>query len=530
MARLEHLPTELFQRIVCSVLHDVWNITHMSQFIALRRVCHKFNACVQQEISRLPIDNSGCLYFPAATKLNLLHLVRAEDTADGKLIVHAITRAVQEAVLAKAESNDIPEFDVNVIERTRAQYSAAITAVVYCGFRSFYSDFLAGRVWGVHGLLYQLTFLQCESHALAILGAAQEGDVAMLELLLSRNFFKPPPGLVDTFLGPLILAIRGEHMDAVNFLLSRWDSHGDVDRPDAPNAEGDCPIHWAARVGSIPLVQLFLARLSGRADLLVTVQAYLSRPESNQDTTRAYPGMTPLDVAASAGRLALVKYLCAIPGTCRTGGGGLGASRRSTIYHAVCSKNIEVIEFLLAQPETVITTPNPLDSPLVLAATLGRLDIAKVLVEKGRVASEAEQTAIYHTCLMFAVNRGDTALFDYFFSKKGIPLGARLGHEGDNISLLVNAVMAGQDEMFERLVSCDEIGSDARRDALFVAARMGKVHILQRLLDAGDLGLESVPEFGRDAMWAARGRLDVVELFRRYGIVDTSSDIGIDIE
>ncbi|CEL01723.1 hypothetical protein ASPCAL01302 [Aspergillus calidoustus] len=527
MARLEHLPTELFQRIVCAVLDDVWNITHMNEFIALRRVCRKFNACIQQEISRFPINTFGCLHFPAATKLNLLHLVRTEDTADGKLMVLAITRAVQEAVLAKAQSNIVPE-DVNLIERTCAQYSRAITTVVYRGFRSFYLDFLAGRVRGVHGILYQLTFQQSEPHALAVLGAAQEGDVPMLKLLLSRSRFDPPLGLVDTFLGPLILAIRGEHMDAVKFLLARWDAHGDVDRPDAPNAEGDCPIHCAARIGSIPLVQLFLARMGGRADLLVTVQAYLSQPLSNQDTTRAYPGMTPLDVAASAGKLDLVKYLAAIPGACRTGGGGLGASRRSTIYHAVCSKNIEVIEFLLAQPETVITASNPLDSPLVLATIFGRTDIVNILVEKGRVISEVERMATYHTCLLSAVSRGSAALFDYFFSKRGIPLDARLGGEGDNISLLTNAVIAAQDAMFERLVACDEIGADARQDALLVAARMGKVQMLRILLDAGNLGLESVPEFGRNAMWAARRHSDVVEMFRRYGIIDASVDIGID--
>jgi ankyrin repeat protein len=243
----------------------------------------------------------------------------------------------------------------------------------------------------------------------------------MLELLLSRSRFNPPPGLVDTFLGPLVLAIRGEHMDTVRFLLARWDSHGDVDRPDAPNAEGHCPIHWAARVGSIPLVQLFLERLGGRPDLLVTVPVYLSQPPSNEDTTRAYPGMTPLDVAASAGKVALVKYLCTIPGTCRTGGGGLGASRRSTIYHAVCSKNIGVIEFLLEQPKTVIPASKPLDSPLVLATIFGRLDIVKILAEKGRGANETELMAVYHTCLLFAVSRGNTALIRLLLLEKGNP-------------------------------------------------------------------------------------------------------------
>ncbi|KAL3495535.1 ankyrin repeat-containing domain protein [Aspergillus germanicus] len=526
MAQLEHLPTELLQRIVCAVLDNVWNINHMSNFLALRRVCHRFNACVQQEISRFPINTFGYLHFPAATKLNLLHLVRTEDTTDGKLMVLAITRAVQEAVLAKAQGNNAAELDVDAIERIRAQYSRAITGVVYRGFRSFYLEFLAGSVRGIHGIIYQLTFLQSESHAFAVLGAAHEGDVAMLELLLSRSRLNPPPGLVDTFLGPLALAIRGEHMDAVRFLLARWDTHGDVDRPDAPNAEGDCPIHWAARVGSIPLVQLFLTRMGGRSDLLVTVQAYLSQPPSNNDTTRAYPGMTPLDVAASAGKLALVKYLCSIPGTCRTGGGGLGASRRSTIYHAVCSKSIEVIEFLLAQPETVITASKSLDSPLVLATTFGRLDIVKILVEKGRGANETELMAIYHTCLLFAVSRCNTALFDYFFSKKGIPLNARFGDEGDNISLLTNVVVAGQDAIFERLVACAEIGADIRRDALLVAARMGKMQMLRMLLDAGNLGLDSVPEFGQHAVWAARRHSDVVELFRRNGIIDASIDIG----
>jgi hypothetical protein len=50
--------------------------------------------------------------------------------------------------------------------------------------------------------------------------------------------------------------------------------------------------------------------------------------------------------------------------------------------------------------------------------------------------------------------------------------------------------------MFERLVVCDEIGADIRRDALLVAARMGKMQMLQMLLNSGNLGLDSVPEFG----------------------------------
>jgi hypothetical protein len=267
--------------------------------------------------------------------------------------------------------------------------------------------------------------------------------------------------------------------------------------------------------------------MGGRPDLLVTVPAYLSQPPSNDDTNRAYPGMTPLDVAASAGKLSLVKYLCTIPGTCKTGGGGLGASRRSTIYHGVCSKNIEVIEFLLAQPETVITASKPLDSPLVLATIFGRLDIVKILVEKDRGANETELMAIYHTCLLFAVSRCNTALFDYFFLQKGIPLNARFGDEGGNITLLTSAVVAGQIAIFKRLVACDEIGANIRRDALLVAARMGKMQMLQMLLDAGNMGPDSVPEFGQHAMWAARRHSDVVELFRSNGIIDASIDIGI---
>ncbi|KAL2831040.1 ankyrin repeat-containing domain protein [Aspergillus pseudoustus] len=324
----------------------------------------------------------------------------------------------------------------------------------------------------------------------------------MLGVLLSRNnHFNPPPGFLSLFPGPLSQAIRRHHVDAVKFLLARFDSHGDVDRPDAPNAEGDYPLHSAARLGSIPLVKVLLSHpLSPNINI----------------NSRTSPGerMTPLDAAANANHLDLVKYLFALPDIWRTGLGGQYGGHyggKTPIYYAVANQNMEMIQFLIAQAETVITTPQPNLSPIWMATHLGRLDLVEFLLENGRVGSEAELVGIYHSCLDSAISKGRVALFDYFFAKQGIPL---------KKGLLSCAVASGRREIFEKLVTGTEFNSVDHRDALIRAVAKGDLHLMQRLIDMGNLNLKSAdPRFPRIVLSWARGRSDVIELLKRRGIV-----------
>ncbi|KAL2784800.1 ankyrin repeat-containing domain protein [Aspergillus keveii] len=346
----------------------------------------------------------------------------------------------------------------------------------------------------------------------------------MLGFLFSQaqeRRFSPPPGLVEGGRGgaagvlpsPLALAIRGQHMDSVKFLLARWNSHGDVGCPGALGAEGEYPIHLAARTGSIPLVELFVSRQDS-----VNINA--------TTRTRTRGGMTPLDVAASAGHVDLVKYLVGLPQTGRTGGGGGGVHEgggggggKDTLYYAVESQNMELIEFLLAQPEpAIITTANPLDSPLSKAASLGRLDIIELLDNKGKATSKTELAVIYHGCLLTAICKNGMAMFNYFFGKPGVPLGRWIE---DHNSLLAAAVAKGQDEMFEKLVVHEEFDSAARRSALMQAVWLGRLDVAQRLVDVGHLYLQSEEAHNvrADAIQYVRGRREGFEFLKRAGIL-----------
>ncbi|KAF9888637.1 Ankyrin repeat domain-containing protein 44 [Aspergillus nanangensis] len=439
-----------------------------------------------------------------------------KDATDAKVLVAAINNGVEYAIMAKGEG-----VAKDVLALTRAQYSRAIIAVVFPCRHVSYPDFLAGWLRDHWGRKCRLSFSDDESHALAVLAAAHAGDVPTLDALLSQRHLNPYPVVVCTVLGPLTLAIRGGHMNAVKFLLARLDSHGDVDRPDAPSFDGNFAIHWAARVGSIPLLQLLLSRPSS-ANVNIPTWSPMSRLYTDPENPPEYVGMTPLDVAASAGQLAVVKYLLSRPDTHRTGGGM--RTGYSTMYYAVTSQKLEVIEFLLMQPETVITAAESIKSPLYQAACLDRLDIVKLLEEKGRATSEADLTDTYYHCLFLSIMSGCTARFDYFLSKEGVLLATPQAADRELPSLLTAALEDGRDEMFMRLVERDEFSPAERREAVICSVGRGKLDKLQVLLDTGNLDLGSAPRFRRDVVNATRGRLNVIEFLKRKGSLMTMMD------
>ncbi|KAL3461157.1 hypothetical protein BJX64DRAFT_261423 [Aspergillus heterothallicus] len=175
-----------------------------------------------------------------------------------------------------------------------------------------------------------------------------------------------------------------------------------------------------------------------------------------------------------------------------------------------------MIKFLLAQPETLITTYQVNFSPLWRATDLGRLDLVELLVEQGRAGSNAELLATYQACLDLAIGKGNAALFDFFIAKEGIRLETRL---------LSGAVVSGRREIFEKLVTRREFDSNARRHALSRAAAKGNLHMMQRLIDEGNLDLKSAgPLFPRIALSWARGRAEVIELLKRTGIVPQDAE------
>ncbi|KAL3488402.1 ankyrin repeat-containing domain protein [Aspergillus germanicus] len=462
-------------------------------------------------------------------------------------MVLAINKATDYAVEAKCKCNPntapAEEAVVQVVaQSTRMQYTRAIAGLLlhdvdYLNFADFVGGIIQNRT--TRSSQYTVTLSENEAHALAVLAASQEGDVGMLQLLLPQaqaRRFNPPPGLVGpggaagVIPSPLALAIRGQHTDAVELLLAQWESHGDVGCPDALGAEGEGPIHVATRTGSIPLVEMFVSRWGRNGvNMNANVNANANTNATTQTRKRTKPGMTPLDIAASAGHVDLVKYLAGLPPTCKTGGGsvsvhGRGGGGKNPLYYAVESQNIELIEFLLAQPEpATITASNPLDSPLAKAASLGRLDIISLLDTKGKATSETELSIIYHGCLLTAICKGDMAMFNYFFGKPGVPLGRWIE---DYNSLLAAAVAKGQDGMFEKLVVREEFDSAARRSAFMQAVWLGKLEIAQRLVDVGDLDLQSdeAHNVRADVIQYIRGRREVFEFLKRTAIV------GVDVQ
>jgi hypothetical protein len=84
--------------------------------------------------------------------------------------------------------------------------------------------------------------------------------------------------------------------------------------------------------------------------------------------------------------------------------------------------------------------------------------------------------------------------------------------------------MDGQDEVFKRLVNRDEFSLADGRKAAISAVGMGKLDKLQVLLDVGNLDLGSAPGFRRDVVNATRGRLNVIEVLKRKGLLMTMMD------
>ncbi|XP_046402376.1 ankyrin repeat and KH domain-containing protein mask-like [Ischnura elegans] len=289
---------------------------------------------------------------------------------------------------------------------------------------------------------------KCEADGLDVYGrsavhyAAEQGHIGALKMLLSAGC-RVDVGDTDN-VTPLHLAAARDHPEAVALLLS---CGAKVNRRTA--GDRTSALHLAASRGLRDVVAALLAGganvdapdASDRTPLMLaaarghceTVDQLIR--EGARINTEEIHGYTPLCEAVWKGSVGVVRSL-------------LGAGARITqshhlLHHSVLGRQGAEAASLLLQAGCVANLRDDSgDTPLLLAARTGQVDVARVLIRNGasvnypngltgssplHEAVESSQTALFSSFLsMFSVLRGDGAPFSSLSYKNTV---ARLDTE-----------------------------------------------------------------------------------------------------
>ncbi|KAF0683085.1 Aste57867_24865 [Aphanomyces stellatus] len=306
--------------------------------------------------------------------------------------------------------------------------------------------------------------------------AAWKGRLEIVQLLFER------PDLHDINLGDnlgmsaLHLACMEGHESVVTFLLAQ--SGCDIN---AKDGELNTPLMLAARKGRLEIVQLLLERpdlhdinLGGNLGRSALHESCMEGHESVVTFLLAQSGCdinakdgnrnTPLMLAAWKGRLEIVQLLLERPDIHDINLGGNGG--RSALHQACMEGHESVVTFLLAQSGCDINAKDrELNTPLMLAAWKGRLEIVQLLFERPDIhdinlGGNGGRSALHQACM-----EGHESVVTFLLAQSGCDINAK---DRNQNSPLIHASMEGHLAVVRRLIAFDgnditAFGSDNKR-------------------------------------------------------------------
>jgi ankyrin repeat protein len=286
--------------------------------------------------------------------------------------------------------------------------------------------------------------------------AAAKGHLGAVKTLLNYRFDinKSSQGFA-----PLLLAARGSHTNVVEFLLNQET----IDTKQTWSQSSLTPLHWAARNGNIEIARLLLSRVnlsvcqtswdketplhfaarSGRSEV---VQLLLQHPRHNNSRYSNRYNQFPLQLAALHGHWNVAQILLEHEEMRKSQGAAVALQqklhtpgeilkillehpdfsnvnlsdsnswghREGLLHSAIRKDDLECIQILLSHEKIDVNlAPEWINTPLMLAAKLGRTEAVKLLLQHKNINANRD-FGYYrkHTALSIAREKGHGEIVD----------------------------------------------------------------------------------------------------------------------
>ena len=341
--------------------------------------------------------------------------------------------------------------------------------------------------------------------------ACMSGKVDIVRYIISQiNIEKDSRGAHKQT--PLMTAVSFGHMTVVKYLVSIGCDLSVHDN------EGNNILHVACRGGNVDMVK------------------YIFTQMKTEKESRGAFGWTPIMTAASGGYISVVKYLVSMGCklsvvdyhgnnilhlTCRRGNVDMvkyivsqtgirkdstGEYSRTPLMSAASFGNMAVVKFLVSSGCKLLTLDSRRNNILHIACISGNVDTVKYIFSLSKIGKES-RGAFGRTPLMAAASLGRMAVFKYLVSK-GCSLSKRDSHGN---SILHIACMSGNVDFVQFVFLKMKTGKETKGQygwtPMMTAASYGHVSVVRYLVERG-CKLSTVSYEGKNILQVACGRYD----------------------
>ncbi|KAF0684812.1 hypothetical protein As57867_023162, partial [Aphanomyces stellatus] len=317
------------------------------------------------------------------------------------------------------------------------------------------------------------------------------------------------------------------HESVVTFLLAQ--SGCDIN---AKDGELYTPLMLVAWKGRLEIVQLLLERpdihdinLGDNLGRSALHESCMEGHESVVTFLLAQSGCdinakdgelsTPLMLAAWKGRLEIVQLLLERPDLHNINlGDNLG---RSALHESCMEGHESVVTFLLAQSGCDINAKDEnRNTPLMLAAWKGRLEIVQLLLERPDIhdinlGGNLGRSALHESCM-----EGHESVVTFLLAQSGCDINA---NDGELSTPLMLAAWKGRLEIVQLLLERPDLhdinlGGNLGRSALHLACKEGHESVVTFLLAQSGCDINAKDENRNTPLMLAawKGRLEIVQL------------------
>uniref|UniRef100_A0A3P8URX4 Ankyrin 3 n=1 Tax=Cynoglossus semilaevis TaxID=244447 RepID=A0A3P8URX4_CYNSE len=343
--------------------------------------------------------------------------------------------------------------------------------------------------------------------------AAHYGNINVATLLLNRG--AAVDFMARNDITPLHVASKRGNSNMVKLLLDRGS------KIDAKTKDGLTPLHCGARSGHEQVVEILLDRgapilsktknglsplhMATQGDHLNCVQLLLQHDVPVDDVTNDY--LTALHVAAHCGHYKVAKLIVD-----KKANPNAKALNGFTPLHIACKKNrVKVMELLLKHGASIQAVTESGLTPIHVAAFMGHENIVHALTHHGASPNTTN-----------VVSRSNTALGFYILGEKFT----------DDQTALHIASRLGKVEIVQQLLQCGASANAATTSGytpLHLAAREGHRDVAAMLLDNGaSLSSSTKKGFSPLHVAAKYGKMEVASLLlQRRAAPDAAGKSGL---